>query len=393
MTTTRRLVQFGFLVLTLVGVFGVRGNAERWCPFGGVEAVYTYVREGNLLCSLGVSNFYILGGVLAATLLLRRAFCGYICPIGTVSEWVQRGAARMGLHPLRVPYRLDRGLALLKYTVLGIILWATYQTGELLFRGYDPCYALLSRHGDDITAWAYIVAGAVIGGSLLLTLSFCRWLCPLAAVLHPFSRFGLTRIQRDHESCVGCAECARACPMAIPVDRVPRVTAARCLSCLNCVEACTQHAAGALRWGPPRLLGRAWPQGALIGILLACVTSAVAATYVFPLPSFVKTRGDAPAQTATLRLQVRGLTCRGKATLFAYFVERDDEYELPGYLKIEAWPGPGLADARITYPPCQISEERIRRAITEPYFDGVQSAWHVSPFEIAGYDPLGLNPP
>ena len=119
MTFARRIVQFSFLLLTLVAVFLVGGNAEAWCPFGGVEALYTYAREGNLICSLGVSNFYILGGVLLSVLLLRRAFCGYVCPIGAISEWLQAAARRLRIRPRRVPYGLDRGLALLKYAVPG----------------------------------------------------------------------------------------------------------------------------------------------------------------------------------------------------------------------------------------------------------------------------------
>ena len=78
MITTRRVVQFAFLALTVVGVFVVRGNAELWCPFGGIEAAYTYVKEGSVICSLGVSNFYILGALLLLTLVARRAFCSYV---------------------------------------------------------------------------------------------------------------------------------------------------------------------------------------------------------------------------------------------------------------------------------------------------------------------------
>ncbi|MCK4658336.1 MAG: 4Fe-4S binding protein [Phycisphaerae bacterium] len=456
-TTTRRIVQFGFLILTLVGVFVVRGNAERWCPFGGVEALYEYVREGNMLCSLGVSNFYILGGVLLATLLLRRVFCGYICPIGTISEWLygpmgtsrreirgqrvlwclllggllgavlvaplgdgqgglsgmaQRGAlgmvlggllvvvlfellpwvvARLGLRVTKVPYRLDRGLALLKYGVVAIILYITYQAGELLFREFGPCYALLSRHGEDITIWAYIVSGAIVVGSLMVIMPFCRWLCPLAAVLNPFSRFGLTRIRRSEEFCRDCTECAKVCPMAIPVDQVREVKSARCISCLQCVEACPERAAGALVWGPPKSLGRGWPHAVLIAIMLACVSAAVAATYVFPMPSFVKIRGEVGAETATLALRVEDLACRGRANLFTYFLERDDMYEVSGYLKIEAWPGPGAVDVRITYDPNLANPGDIKRAISEPYYDLIQNVWRISTFDIEGYDPLGLD--
>jgi polyferredoxin len=388
MKTTRRIVQFGFLALTLAGVFVLRGNAERWCPFGGVEALYTYATEGDLVCSLAVSNFYILAGVLVMTLALRRAFCGYMCPIGTVSEWLQRGASRLGIRPTRVPYRLDRVLSLLKYVVLAVVLYFTYRTSELIFRGFDPCYALLSRHGEDITFWAYVVAGAVVIGSLVVVLPFCRWLCPLAAVLNPFSRIGLTRIKRNEDACHDCGQCASACPMAIPVDRVEQVTAARCLSCMDCVGACPACAEGAVTWGPTSRPERRWPQAALVAILLFCTTAAVAASYLFPLPSFVKTRGQIPAITATAELDVTGLTCRGNATLLMYFLERDDAFELEGYLKLEAWPGPGAALTRITYDSSLCDPEAIKRAITEPYYDSLATRWRLSPFEVEGYDPL-----
>ena len=108
MTRTRRVVQAFFLALVLVGVFFLQANCERWCPFGGVEAIYTYVAEGNMLCSLGVSNFFILGGVLAATLLVRRAFCGYMCPIGTISEWLHILGRRWRVPQLRVSAGWDR---------------------------------------------------------------------------------------------------------------------------------------------------------------------------------------------------------------------------------------------------------------------------------------------
>ena len=391
MKTTRRVVQFGFLALTLGGVFVFRGNAERWCPFGGVEALYTYATEGSLTCSLAVSNFYILGGVLIMTLLLRRVFCGYMCPIGTLSEWLQRGAARLGFGPVRVPYRLDRSLSVLKYVVLAIILYFTYKTSELVFRGYDPCYALLSRHGEDITYWAYVVAGAIVIGSLVVVMPFCRWLCPLAAVLNPFSRFGLTRIKRNEDACLDCGHCATACPMSIPVDTVDQVTVARCMSCMSCVDVCPARGDGAMTWGSPGWMGHRWSNAVLVAILLFCTTAAVAASYLFPLPSFVKMRGQAPDVTATRELDIIGLACRGNATLLMYFLERDDAFELAGYLKLEAWPGPDAAKTRITYDPSLCDEAAIKRAITEPYYDAFGAVWRLSPFEIKGYDPLGSD--
>jgi len=386
----RRVVQFCFLVLVLGGVFAVGANCELWCPMGGVEAIYTYASEGNMPCSLGTSNFFILGGVLAMTVLLRRAFCGYICPLGTISEWLYGLGRRLHLPQLRVAGLPDRLLASLKYAVLAVIVILTWRSGELIFRGFDPCYALISRHGTDITYWAYVIAAAIALASLLIVVPFCRWLCPFAAVLSPLSRFGLTRIRRNAETCTDCGLCSKNCPAAIPVDRLEQVKAARCISCLNCVDCCPQEAAGSgtLSWGPPKVLGRRWSQAALIAILLLCTTAAVAGSYMFPMPSFVKERGSPPAQVAAVRLEIENLACRGRANLLFYFLERDDLYEVPGYLKVEAWPGPGLADVRVTFDPSVTDEEMIKQAITEPYYDALTDHWRASPFRIEGYDPL-----
>jgi ferredoxin len=387
------VVQSGFLTLVLVGVFAFDANCERWCPFGGVEALYTYVSEGNLVCSLATSNFFILGGVLAATFLVRRAFCGYMCPIGTISEWIHQLGRRLRLPAYHVPRWLDGVLSLLKYIVLAVVLVATWRLGELVFRGFDPCYALISRHGPDITHWAYVVSAGIVVASLLLTLPFCRWLCPLAAVLNPFSRFAPGRIHRHDESCRGCGVCAKRCPMAIPVDAVKQVTHSRCISCWGCVDACPANAKQrpALSWGMPRPIHHRWAPAVLLGVLLLCTSGAVAASYLFPLPSFVKSRGTPPAEITQTEMMIENLTCRGRANLLVYFLERDDLFALPGYVRLEAWPSPTTARIRIGYDATRTNELAIKQAITEPYYDAIAEIWRNSPFVIEGYDPLAFD--
>jgi len=412
----RRSLQVGFLALTVGAVFVVRGDAERWCPFGGVETLYTYLTEGNMVCSLGVSNLYLLGGVIVMTLLLRRAFCGYVCPIGAVSEFVQKAAARMAIRPRAVPSWADTVLAPVRYALLGLILYFTYRTAELVLRGYDPCYALISRHGTDITAWAYVISAGVLVTSAVILLPFCRFLCPLAAILDPFSKLGLTRVRRHEASCVQCGECSVRCPMGIPVDRVQVVRHARCLACFECVDACQntvrehrtqsrEHETApfrwrrayarrsdsnppALTWGPPPAVGRAWSKRALAAILALTIVAPVTAAYVLPLPAFVRQRGTVPPATAVIDMKLHNLTCRGNCNLLMYFLERDDRYALPGYLRVEAWPAPDAARVRVTCAAAVGDERAVKRAATEPYFDTVESVWRFSPFEIEGFDPL-----
>ena len=393
MKKVRRTVQFGFLALVLGSVLTVGANCERWCPFGGVEAAFTYASEGNMLCSLGTSNFFILGGVLAMTLLARRVFCGYVCPLGTIAELLYGLGRWLRLPRIRVAPRIDRGLALLKYLVLAAILLLTWRASELIFRAFDPCYALISRHGTDITYWAYVVSGAIVVTSLVIAVPFCRWFCPFAAVLNPLSRFGLARITRNTQTCTDCGLCSKKCPAAIPVNQLKEVTAARCTSCLDCVDSCPENAKGisVLTWGPPRAFGPRWSQAVLIGVVLLCTTTAVTASYMFPMPSFVKSRGQRPDAVSTVRLKVDDLTCRGRANLFFYFLERDDFYEIPGYLKVDAWPGVGPVDVDITFDPTRTDAEAVKQAISEPYYDVTADLWRTSPFAIQGYDPLGAG--
>jgi ferredoxin len=379
----RRAVQLAALLLVIAGVFLLPGNPERWCPFGGIEALYTYFHEGNMPCSLGVSNLFIFGALIAATLLLRRAFCSHLCPIGTISEWTHRLAQRWGLRSTLVPRRLDRALGVLKYIVLIAVLFFTYRTSELIFRGFDPFYALIGRHGEDITAWAYVVSGAIFAGSLFVMLPFCRWLCPIAAILQPFSRLGWGRIKRDAAHCTDCGLCARACPVGIEVDRARDVTSADCLTCMECAAVCPVKDEAALGWGPPGAARRRWAPALAAAGLVLVLGAGVAVSETLPVPSFLYARDALPAETASFTCEIDDLTCRGRATLLTFFLDRDDLFAVPGPLRLEAWPAPGRGRVKITYDPRATGRAAIESAITEPYYDQVTDRWHLSPFTLA----------
>ncbi len=393
MRNARRLTQLAFLALTLFAVFSLGTNCEKWCPFGAVESAYTYLVEGNMTCSLAVSNFFALGMLVVSVVLVRRAFCGYVCPIGTISSWTRAIGRRLSIPGWSVGPKTDRGLSLLKYAVLALIVWATWQAGELLFRGYCPFYALTSRHGEDIQVWAYLILGAIVLVSLVVAMPFCRWFCPLAAVMNPLSRFGWFRIRREAESCRDCTACAQACPMAIPVDQLDQVRTSRCIDCFACFDACPSHKAGStqkkpLSWGGPK--GRAWPRGWVLAILLAAILGVVGLWEMAPLPSFFKARDLAvSAQTATVDLTVEGASCRGRANLLFYFLDRDDLFEVPGYLSLAVWPDPIEGLVRVTYDPTQTDADAVRAAIAEPYFEIDANQWRPSPFVLDGYDSFG----
>ena len=90
-------------------------------------------------------------------------------------------------------------------------------------------------------------------------------------------------------------------------------------------------------------------------------------------------------------LHVEGVKCRGSSTLFAFFLNRNDIYEIGGYLKLEAWPDPHTARVKVSFDPDQTDRRGILEAVTEPYYDQADDRWRNSPFIVEGYDPLAVD--
>jgi ferredoxin len=288
--------------------------------------------------------------------------------------------------PLTIPCRLDTTLSTLKYIAAVVILYLTWKTGELVFRAVDPCYALLSRHGEDITIWAYIISGIIIIASLFISLPFCRWLCPLAAILNFPAAVSIFRIKRNKETCIKCKRCSKNCPMAIPVDQSNGNIVVRCIACTECVSICPQNS------DTTKTLQSKFSSRTVATVLLFCLILSILAYVMFPFASFTKVRGDKPQQTETVTLKVDNLTCRGTATLLWFYLDRDDLYALPGYLFVEVWTDPTMGTVRVTFNPTQVSRNDIYMAITEPYinFADTETSGQImfSPFNVQGYDPI-----
>ena len=215
---------------------------EAYCPFGGMESLWGLLQQGEFSCALGPLNLSMLIAVLLLALLAKKAFCGWACPIGFLGEILNRlGGSVYPTRPLPGK-KLNGGLKLLRYPVLLLALFFTYNTGELILRGYDPFYAIFSGFtGHGTLGWITITVtiGIVLGG-LIVPMFFCRYLCPLGAVFDPFSRLGLLKIVRRKDSCTACGECALSCPQGLAPNQMLKIRHRDCTNCLECLDACPE---------------------------------------------------------------------------------------------------------------------------------------------------------
>jgi NapH/MauN family ferredoxin-type protein len=213
------------------------------CPFGGVETLYKLAAGGEFIKRTFPSSIVLLIGTLLTALVLRRAFCGWVCPLGAMQEIFGSLGRRLRLRlkPQRGP--VDHGARYLKYVVLVVVVALTWKTGELVFRHYDPwaAWAHLSAGWASVTdefLVGLIALVVTVVGSVVLERTWCRYLCPLGGLLGMVSKAGATRVVRNTATCIHCQRCDHACPVDVPVEAVAEVRSGECLTCGQCVAAC-----------------------------------------------------------------------------------------------------------------------------------------------------------
>jgi polyferredoxin len=189
--------------------------------------------------------FYLLTGVFAGSaihyivakvvgpVLFGRGFCGWACWTAMVLDFLPHKLNLNGRHAAR--WEKLRYLHFFISLCFVLILW-------FLFR-YRP--ALIENSG---LLWLvggnafYFASAILLAFALRDNRAFCKYLCPIAAILKTTSRFALLKIEGDREKCTQCGTCVKACPMNINImeyiDNGQRVLSTECIFCLTCTTVC-----------------------------------------------------------------------------------------------------------------------------------------------------------
>jgi polyferredoxin len=252
--TVRRIVQAGFVAFTLYAgshhLWAPSPSFDAYCPFGGVETLFQFATTGNFLRKLHPSNLVVLAATLTTTLLMGRAFCGWICPLGTVQEWLARSAqkltgGRKAWLPMAIPPALDRPLRVLKYGVLGMVLWGSVSAVVPPLEPFCPYKTLFHFELGSALAWS--VFSITIIGSLLVERFWCKYLCPMGALLAIFNKISPLRVHTG-SVCMDCGRCGSTCGMNIQ-ERPENIRSSECIRCLDCLDTCKRPEASDLRLG------------------------------------------------------------------------------------------------------------------------------------------------
>jgi polyferredoxin len=230
-------------------------GVEGYLPIAGLMNLKAWLLTGKVP-AIHPAGMFLIACFLTMSWLFRKAFCSWLCPVGTLSEalwklgrWAFRGN-------LRLPRWVDIPLRGLKYLLLGFFVFAVASMSAADIASFlQSPYGLIAdvkmlNFFRYLSETAVIVLVVLAGLSIAIQNFWCRYLCPYGALLGLASLLSPLRILRSPEPCIDCGKCAKACPSSLKVDELIQIRSAECTACLECVAVCP--AEGALYLAAPR---------------------------------------------------------------------------------------------------------------------------------------------
>jgi MauM/NapG family ferredoxin protein len=213
---------------------------------------------------------------IGATLVIGRFFCAYVCPMGASIDFLDflfsRKKKRLGLKA-ETSFRKAKLFLLIIFVsaaLTGLSLAFLMDPMALLTRFYTfflyPLAITLINLTLDLlrpvfqalgwitlshlhypqpvyymSAITLLIFGGIIVLNLLAQRFWCRYLCPLGALLSLISPLGLLK-RRVNEDCNECLKCQEACPMGAIADNPKETRLPECIQCRTCAKVCPQNA-------------------------------------------------------------------------------------------------------------------------------------------------------
>ena len=180
---------------------------------------------------------FILWSFVALALLFwgRGVFCGWLCPFGALQELLNKGARKLGIKQVELPWALHERLWPIKYVAFLVILGVSFKSITQAF-----AIAEIEPFKTTITLklareWPFVVYTlALLALGLFIERFYCRYLCPLGAALAIPARLRLFEWLKRRPQCGReCRICAVTCTVQA-INPLGQIVPNECIYCLQC---------------------------------------------------------------------------------------------------------------------------------------------------------------
>lgn len=221
-------------------------GVEGFLPIGALTSLKYWLASGEIH-PVHPAALVIFLTILLMSLLAKKSFCSWLCPVGTLSEMAHKLGLRIFGRNFRVWRWLDITLRGIKYLLLlffvKIILidMPAAALGIFLDAPYWAVSDVKMLHFfTRMSATTITVLACLTILSLLYKNFWCRYLCPYGALLGVVSVVSPFKIRRNATGCTKCQHCTAACPSGLAVHSCTAVSSPECTGCLTCVGSCPE---------------------------------------------------------------------------------------------------------------------------------------------------------
>ena len=233
-------------------------GVDGWLPIAGLMNLKYFIVTHHFP-TVHPEAMVLVAIFLLSSLLLKKTFCSWLCPVGTISEVLWKLGRKFFRRNITVPRWLDLPLRSLKYLLMAFFLFIVISmSAEALNDFLIAPFGIIAdvkmlNFFREISLLGMAVLALLMLLSVVIQNFWCRFLCPYGALMGIVSTLSPVRIRRDAEACIDCGKCSKACPSNLPVDRLLQIRSLECTSCMECVAVCP--AENALQFSlPPRKL-------------------------------------------------------------------------------------------------------------------------------------------
>jgi polyferredoxin len=164
--------------------------------------------------------------VLASTVLWGRLYCGRICAFGALTQLMDLAVPRK--LRVEVPAKLEQRANAIKYGLLVAVLVYFVATRDVAVYRYVEPFWMFGLFG---TTPMWIGLAVLLLATVFVRNLYCRFLCPVGALLGVISKLTVFKIKRWSE-CNTCKICEKTCEWG--AIRGPKIIEAECVRCDDC---------------------------------------------------------------------------------------------------------------------------------------------------------------